>query len=88
LLLHELSTNATKYGSLSVPRGMVAIRWEAEQNRVRLEWRELNGPPVAAPVRRGFGSRLLKTAFPAECGDASIAFDPDGVRCTVQFALI
>jgi two-component sensor histidine kinase len=88
LLLHELSTNATKYGALSVPEGTVSIRWQTENNRVRLEWRELNGPPVAPPTRTGFGSRLLRTAFPAEYGDAAIAFEPDGVRCTLQFALL
>jgi two-component sensor histidine kinase len=88
LLLHELSTNATKYGALSVPDGFVSILWRTENNRVDLEWRELNGPPVAPPVRTGFGSRLLKTAFPAEYGNASIAFEPDGVRCSLRFALL
>lgn len=88
LLVHELSTNATKYGALSVPEGIVSIRWETENDRVHLEWRELNGPPVAPPARTGFGSRLLRTAFPAEYGSAAITFDPDGVRCTLQFALL
>lgn len=88
LLLHELGTNATKYGSLSVPDGMVEIKWTTEANRVHLEWREFNGPPVTAPVRTGFGSRLLKTAFPAEYGSASVAFMPDGVRCAINFALL
>jgi two-component sensor histidine kinase len=88
LLLHELSTNATKYGALSVPDGRIAITWRTEADRVRLDWRELDGPPVATPARAGFGSRLLKTAFPSEYGTAEIAFDPGGVRCTVFFALL
>ena len=88
LLLHELCTNATKYGALSVPDGVVSIRWQTANDRVDLEWRELNGPPVAPPVRTGFGSRLLKTAFPAEYGNAAVAFEPDGVRCTLRFALL
>jgi two-component sensor histidine kinase len=88
LLFHELSTNALKYGALSVPDGRVAIRWEAKGNAVRLDWREFEGPPVAAPVRAGFGSRLLKTALPSEYGGATIAFNPDGVQCTVHFALL
>lgn len=85
LLFHELGTNATKYGALSVPNGTVAINWKTEKNRVLLDWRELGGPPVVMPARAGFGSRLLKTAFPAEFGTATIVFDPDGVRCTVDF---
>jgi two-component sensor histidine kinase len=89
LLLHELSTNATKYGALSVPDGKVLIRWEqdAQTNQVRLDWRELDGPPVAPPARSGFGSRLLKSAFPPEQGAASVVFDPDGVKCTLYYSL-
>jgi two-component sensor histidine kinase len=86
LLLHELSTNAVKYGALAAPGGRVAIRWEEHGNQVRLDWRESGGPPVVAPVRTGFGSRLLKTAFPSEYGQATMAFDPEGLRCTVYFA--
>ncbi|MGA2044088.1 MAG: HWE histidine kinase domain-containing protein [Roseiarcus sp.] len=86
LLLHELSTNAVKYGALSGPRGTVAIKWETREKFVRLDWREIDGPPVARPARAGFGSRLLKTAFPSEYGQATMSFDPDGVRCTVYFA--
>ncbi|MGD0721354.1 MAG: HWE histidine kinase domain-containing protein [Roseiarcus sp.] len=86
LLLHELSTNAVKYGALSGPKGTVAIKWETREKFVRLDWREIDGPPVAPPARSGFGSRLLKTAFPSEYGQATLTFDPDGVRCTVYFA--
>jgi len=86
LLLHELCTNATKYGALSVADGVVSITWGMAGNRVRLIWRELHGPPVVAPTRTGFGTRLLKTAFPAEYGEAVITFEPDGVRCTIEYA--
>jgi two-component sensor histidine kinase len=86
LLLPVLSTNAVKYGALSGPRGTVAIKWETREKFVRLDWREIDGPPVARPARAGFGSRLLKTAFPSEYGQATMSFDPDGVRCTVYFA--
>ena len=85
LLIHELGTNAVKYGALSVPTGEVTVRWERDQDGVRLDWKETNGPPVAAPSRTGFGSRLLKTAFSADFGVASIAFDPDGVQCHIRF---
>jgi two-component sensor histidine kinase len=85
LLIHELGTNAVKYGALSVPTGEVTVRWERDQNGVRLDWKETKGPPVAAPARTGFGSRLLKTAFPPDFGVASIAFEPDGVQCHIRF---
>ncbi len=86
LLMHELGTNAVKHGALSAPDGRVAITWASEGERTALEWRELNGPPVAAPSRTGFGSRLLKTAFSPQQGEASIAFDPTGVRCSIRLA--
>jgi two-component sensor histidine kinase len=87
LLLHELCTNATKYGALSVPDGLVSIIWAVEMEHVRLTWKERNGPPVTPPARTGFGTRLLKTAFPAEYGQATVAFEPDGVRCTIEYVL-
>ncbi len=88
LLFHELSTNALKYGALSVPDGMVAIQWEANGNDVRLDWREFEGPPVAGRCGPDSAPRLLKTAFPSEYRGATIAFNPDGVQCTVHFALL
>jgi len=88
LLLHELATNATKHGALSVPEGIVLISWQIQNNRVNLEWRERHGPTVNKPVRSGFGSRLLKTAFPPEYGEAEISFNPEGIDCTIRFALI
>jgi two-component sensor histidine kinase len=87
LLFHELGTNATKYGALSVPEGQVALTWVREVNVVRLNWREFNGPPVSAPSRSGFGERLLRTAFPPTYGHAEIAYHPAGVRCAIEFVL-
>jgi two-component sensor histidine kinase len=87
LLLHELSTNATKYGALSVPEGKVAISWQQDAARVYLNWRELDGPAVTPPDRTGFGSRLFKTAFPPQLGESAITFHPDGVECRVSFTL-
>ena len=87
LLFHELATNATKYGALSSPDGVVIIKWDTQKSRVRLEWQERNGPPVVAPTRAGFGSRLLKTAFPPQYGEAAILFNANGVCCTVSFVL-
>jgi two-component sensor histidine kinase len=85
LLIHELGTNAVKYGALSTPEGTILISWASERDRARMEWKETNGPPVAAPLRTGFGSRLLKTAFPPDHGSASIVFETDGVQCQILF---
>jgi two-component sensor histidine kinase len=85
LLLHELGTNAMKYGALSTAGGQVAIGWSVQNGRVNLEWRETGGPPVSIPTRTGFGSTLLKLAFPPETGQAAIVYDPTGVSCAVSF---
>src|SRR5688500_7794783 len=58
LALHELGTNAAKYGALSVEAGEVTIAWRTEEGRLLLDWKERGGPPVAEPAQRGFGSRL------------------------------
>jgi two-component sensor histidine kinase len=88
LLFHELGTNATKYGALSVAGGVVAIDWRREGDRVFLTWQERQGPPVVAPQRTGFGARLLQTAFAPQQGGANIAYESDGVRCLVHFTLV
>jgi PAS domain S-box-containing protein len=93
LILHELATNALKYGALSVSEGRVAVTWnqavgEAAQRRMTLLWAESGGPPVAAPRRKGFGSRLLARSFPeGSSGNLNVEFVPEGVRCTVVVLL-
>ena len=89
MALHELATNAVKYGSLSVPAGRVGLRWRPEDSSgtrmLRLEWREHGGPTVTAPTRRGFGSRLIERALAYDLGGkAEIAFDPQGIICTIS----
>ena len=85
LLLHELGTNAMKYGALSTESGQVAISWSLQNGRINLQWDESGGPPVVPPSRSGFGSKLLKLAFPPETGQASIVYEPAGVRCAITF---
>jgi two-component sensor histidine kinase len=63
LILHELATNAAKYGALSVPDGSVALYWTVQDGILHLRWRERDGPPVQAPDRIGFGSRLIDRGF-------------------------
>jgi two-component sensor histidine kinase len=86
LALHELGTNAVKHGALSVPTGVVTIRWDLETgeapNRVlRITWKEVGGPRVEQPQRQGFGDVVLTEIVPASLrGKASLAFEPEGVK--------
>jgi two-component sensor histidine kinase len=67
MILHELATNALKHGALRDDQGRIAIEWDQDAvGRVRLIWREIDGPPVVPPDRQGFGSRLIRRALPAE----------------------
>jgi len=92
MALHELGTNAIKYGALSVPQGQVSITWhiEPEDNAsvLALSWRERGGPPVKEPESRGFGSRLIAQAFgQAGTDSARIQYLHEGVEFHVRFAL-
>jgi PAS domain S-box-containing protein len=86
MAVHELTTNAAKYGALSVPGGRVEIRWEsveqAGQRLLRLDWTERDGPPVAPPQRRSFGSRLIESSIAAELhGTTRLDFAESGLTC-------
>ena len=91
IALHELCTNAIKYGALSVESGTVTIGWEilkGMQPRLHFRWTESGGPPVAAPDSRGFGSRLIERALANEMkGKARLEFRPEGVVLTVDAPL-
>ena len=78
LLLHELATNAVKYGSLSVDGGSVDLDWSVEEGTLSMMWRERDGPPAAAPTRKGFGSRLIRTGL-VGTGDADLRYQQDGL---------
>ena len=86
MILHELGTNATKYGALSVPEGVVRIDWTIEPIEGRpslvLRWREEGGPPVVEPSSRGFGTRLIRAGLPgANASGVQMAFEPTGLVC-------
>ena len=86
LALHELATNAVKYGALSSPEGSVALGWTVSDDappEVRLVWEERGGPPVAPPERRGFGLRLLERMLSQQNGDVAMDFRPEGLVCTL-----
>ncbi|MBS0526012.1 MAG: PAS domain-containing protein [Proteobacteria bacterium] len=85
LALHELATNAAKYGALSRPEGRIVVRWAAHEDRLVLTWRETGGPAVVMPARRGFGSTLLKQAVIG--GSAHLDFAPDGVHYSLTAPL-
>ncbi|MFZ0111976.1 MAG: sensor histidine kinase [Pseudolabrys sp.] len=87
LVLHELATNAAKYGALSVPVGRVAVSWTLEpHDTVKLNWRESGGPPVGKPDRVGFGSTLIEKGFTAQMGgSATLRYERDGLTCALEF---
>ena len=83
LVVHELATNAVKYGALSVPEGTVRI--DAKQNPsgdTEIVWQETGGPKVAEPSRKGFGSKLIRSALSSD-GKVEQSFEPQGVVCTI-----
>jgi PAS domain S-box-containing protein len=88
MALHELGTNAAKYGALAAEAGRVAIAWTMDGERLHLEWRESGGPPVEAPTRRGFGSRLIERGLEADLGGrAALHFERGGLRCEIEASL-
>jgi PAS domain S-box-containing protein len=92
LALHELCTNAAKYGALSNDSGTVTIQWSvtggAADAHFHLTWTESGGPPVNQPTRKGFGSRLIADRFGSDFGgEAELRFNPDGVVWTLDVTL-
>ncbi len=85
LALHELGTNAAKYGALSAEEGTVSIDWTVQAGTLRMTWKERHGPPVVQPNRRGFGSRLIEKGLAADLsGSAQLIFEPDGLCCMIE----
>ena len=92
MALHELATNAIRHGALADPDGRVEVTWslaDAPDGRVlRWTWNEHDGPPVELPTREGFGSQLLNRVLTLQVGaEVAIAFDPGGLRVTVDVPL-
>lgn len=82
LVIHELATNARKYGALSVPRGRLTVRWRVERGGVlQMDWLESGGPPVVAPTHRGFGTRVITQALSHHLhGQVALDFRRSGLR--------
>jgi two-component sensor histidine kinase len=88
MVIHELCTNAVKYGALSNDNGRVSISWTTADDRFKLHWKESGGPPVKEPSRRSFGSRLIEQALPGQLsGEARLRFEPAGLSCEVNIPL-
>lgn len=92
MVIHELATNAVKYGALSVPDGSVQIAWqvrqEADGERITMRWEEVGGPAVAVPTRKGFGTRLLERQVSMEFdGSIELLYRPSGLLCRMDLRL-
>ncbi|MBT1510280.1 MASE1 domain-containing protein [Bradyrhizobium sp. SRL28] len=93
MVLHELVTNASKYGALSMPEGRVSVSWECGHSDdatpgLIILWRETCGPPVSAPYRSGYGISLICELIPHELGGTvDLAFSPEGVSCTIEIPI-
>ena len=90
LVFHELATNASKYGSLSIEAGRLAVHWQVVVSKRRLLeviWQETGGPAVVLPKRRGFGSELISSNLIGHGGKATINYLPAGLKCTLTLPL-
>jgi PAS domain S-box-containing protein len=85
LALHELATNAAKYGALSAAAGKVRLNWELEPDQLVLQWSETGGPPVSAPCSEGYGTRVIGASIERQLGGRA-AFDwrPEGLHCVLS----
>jgi two-component sensor histidine kinase len=93
MALHELTTNAVRYGALSVAAGYVQIRWNAVESdqgrRLHLEWKEFGGPPVSEPQHQGFGSTLLQRVLPMQCNaQVEVHYDREGLQFRMDAPLV
>ena len=92
MVLHELVTNAAKYGALSAEGGKVQVGWAQEQEGAKtmltLRWLESGGPEVEPPARRGFGRQLIERNITKDLGgEADLQFAPSGLKCFIRFPL-
>jgi two-component sensor histidine kinase len=91
MVLHELATNAAKYGALSIPGGQVSVSWDCKPDgkatNLILIWREFGGPPVASDVQSSYGINLIRNLIPHELGGmVDLVFPAEGVSCKIEFS--
>jgi two-component sensor histidine kinase len=84
VILHELATNAAKYGALTAPNGQVVLEWSHEADgQLTLRWKELGGPPVRQPTRKGFGRRVIEQMIAQQKGNAHFDWRGEGLVCEI-----
>jgi two-component sensor histidine kinase len=93
MALHELTTNAVRYGALSDPGGHVEVRWSVGETdgvrKLHLEWREFGGPPVSEPQHKGFGTTLLQRVLPMQCrAEVEVQYAREGLRFRMNAPLV
>jgi two-component sensor histidine kinase len=89
MVIHELCTNAVKYGALSTAAGRISISWRIDETRSRfkLQWVERGGPPVKTPLRKSFGARTIEQALPGQLhGEARLKFEPEGLSLRSEYS--
>ena len=93
MVLHELVTNAAKYGALSIPSGRVSVSWDRRPNgdaaaNLMIAWREIGGPPIAAAIKSGYGTSLIRDLIPHELGGTvDLVLASDGACCSIEIPL-
>jgi two-component sensor histidine kinase len=83
MVLHELATNAVKYGALSIPSGRLRLEWSRGETHLVIRWSESDGPPVKPPQRQGFGTRVVDRAVQELQGKLRFEWNPEGVACEI-----
>ena len=88
ITLHELATNAAKYGALSTPNGQVHLGWSHEADgRLRLRWMETGGPVAQEPTRKGLGSRIIEQMIVQQKGKVRFDWRNDGLVCEITLSV-
>jgi two-component sensor histidine kinase len=83
--LHELATNAAKYGALSVPNGKIQVEWSrVADGPIVLRWTETDGPAVKPPTRKGFGTRVMESMIQQEMGEFRLDWRVEGLACEIS----
>jgi two-component sensor histidine kinase len=86
MAMHELATNAAKYGALSESKGRIDVEWQTEPDgALRLKWKETGGPPVQIPERKGFGTAVLENMIKGQSkGEMIMDWRPEGLACEIS----
>ena len=88
MAMHELVTNAAKYGALSTENGVVDIKWEIDGEQLKLNWTESGGPPVTPPTRKGFGRLLIERVLASDLdGTVTLDFAGEGLKCAITLPM-